>query len=199
MIYLSIYRSIDLSIYLSIYPSIHPSIYLSIHPSIHRSIYLSIDLSIYRSIYLSIHPSIDLSIYPSIHPSVRPSVRPSIHPSIHPSIYLSILSIYSIYLFYLSIFIYICVYIYKHTYQSHTVSFSEDRVPPMPMDSHHFSPLKWPFGVMGHLHKHQPSQMTPMTRWFCLKAGDLIPSNVFSACSYQKGYLFDGYHPTVNS
>ena len=59
--------------------------------------------------------------------------------------------------------------------------------------------LKWPFGVMGHLHKHQPSQMTPMTCWFCLKAGYLIPSNVFSACSYQKGYLFDGYHPTVNS
>ena len=93
----------------------------------------------------------------------------------------------------LSIYLYIFIY----TYQSHTVSFSEDRVPPMPMDSHHFSPLKWPFGVMGHLHKHQPSQMTPMTCWFCLKAGYLIPSNVFSACSYQKGYLFDGYHPTV--
>ena len=96
--YVSIDRSIHLSIYQSMDLSIHLSINRSIYRSFDRSIYLSIHLSINRSIYRSIDRSIDLSIHLSIYPSIYLSICPSIYLSIDLSVYGSIsvpiLSIY---------------------------------------------------------------------------------------------------------
>ena len=75
--YLSICRSIHLSMYPSIHlSSIHPSIYPSIHlSSIHESIYPSIHLSIHPSIYLSSYLLILLSFYLSFHPHIAISLQ----------------------------------------------------------------------------------------------------------------------------
>ena len=74
-LYLSIDRSIDLSICLNVYLSICLNVYLSIYQSIIVPIYQSIHLYIYQSInILSINRSIYLSIYQSINLSIHLSI-----------------------------------------------------------------------------------------------------------------------------
>jgi hypothetical protein len=64
-VFLSFYRSIDLSIYRSIFLFIFVFFYLSFYRSIDLSIFLTIymHISIYLSIFLSMHISINPSIY----------------------------------------------------------------------------------------------------------------------------------------
>ena len=110
------YLAIYLSIYLSIYPSIHLSIclFLSIYLSVYLSTYLPIYLPIYLSMYLSIYLSLSISIYLylslsiSIYLYLSLSISIYLYLSLSISIYLYLsLSIYlSIYLIYLSIYIY---------------------------------------------------------------------------------------------
>lgn len=118
-------------------PSIHPSIHPSTHPSTYPSIiYLYVSLSISIYLHPSIHPS-NPSTHPFTYPSIyvssiylylsiyhlslyfHPSIPPSIHPPIHLYIYhLSLYISVSIYIWSLSIYLYLSINLHPSIHPS---------------------------------------------------------------------------------